>query len=44
MKKKVKGVRRGDEDLFSYSPYKAEATGYSEPSVPIYVCASRRVP
>jgi len=37
------GVRRGDEDIFSYSPYKAEAAGYPEPSVPAYVCASRPV-
>jgi hypothetical protein len=37
------GVRRGDEDIFSYSPYKAEAAGYPEPSVPTYVCASRPV-
>jgi len=43
MRKKVEGVRRGDEDLFSYSPYKAEAASYSEPSVPVYVCASRPV-
>lgn len=43
MGKKVEGVRRADADLFSYSRYKAETAGCSEPPVPVYVCASRPV-